>query len=906
MNRPRWTTWPHAARAGVALWPALALALLAAPVLAQTTTTSPKPAAARALKLHVPSPDWRDQVIYFVLTDRFDDGDPRNNDQGLGEYDPTNGRKYSGGDLAGLRRRLDYVQALGATAVWLTPPVLNQWHDATHGFWGYHGYWASHFKRMDPHVGTLQEYRLLSDALHRRGMFLVQDVVVNHTGNFFSYGPGWRADDPTADYRPNTGSRPQRHPQQAPFHLNDPRRAADRAAGIYHWTPDIRDVTVRREELDFQTSGLDDLNTANPRVRRALRDSFGHWIREVGVDAFRIDTAYHVPPEFFEDFLYADDPQAPGVARVAERTGRRDFFAFGEGFGIDAPGQTRYQRKLESYIRSDEGRPRLGGMLNFPLYAGLVDTFARGRAATELQRRVQDLVAGNARGIDPRRLPSFIDNHDVDRWLSVSGEPALKQALLAMMTLPGIPVLYYGTEQGLVAQRASMFAAGWGSGGTDRFDTGAPLFRYTQSVVALRKANRGFSRALPQMLQASGAGPGVLAWRTEHEGQVRLVVFNTADAPRFVDNLDVGPAHAPLRRLFDIHGDAPERLAADGQGRVHLRLPPRSGTVWAVESPDAASGRAGSPSPTPSPTTTVLRPTLDALPPEPLTGDFTVTGQAAPGAEVTLIVDGDESRAQRVRAGADGRFTARIDTRRMSDPTQAHRVVARAGTDASTPEGVVGNALTFRVALPWQTLADVPQPPQAGGGPEGTYRYPTHESYTRQMDLQRTRVLAAGGALRIELEMADLTRVWGPANGFDHVAFSIFIELPGEDGGARVMPGQNAELPEGMRWHRRLRAHGWSNALFGPEGASATADGRSITPAAAIETEARQRRVVFTIPSEALGDPAGFSGARVWITTWDWDGTWRPLAAEAGSFVVGGGAPDGPKFWSASPVIRLP
>ena len=544
-------------------------------------------------------------------------------------------------------------------------------------------------------------------------------------------------------------------------------------------------------------------------------------------------------------------------------------------------------------------------MLNFPLYAGLVDTFARGRAATELQRRVQDLVAANARGIDPRRLPSFIDNHDVDRWLSVSGEPALKQALLAMMTLPGIPVLYYGTEQGLVAQRASMFAAGWGSGGRDRFDTGAPLFRYTQSVVALRKDNRGFSRALPQMLQASGAGPGVLAWRTEHEGQVRLVVFNTADAPRFVDNLDVGPAHAPLRRLFDIHGDAPERLAADGQGRVHLRLPPRSGTVWAVESPDAASG----PSRTPSPTPTVLRPTLDALPPEPLTGDFTVTGQAAPGAEVALIVDGDETRAQRVRAGTDGRFTARIDTRHMSDPTQVHRVVARAApssTDAAAPDGVVGNALTFRVALPWQTLADVPQPPQTGGGPKGTYRYPTHESYTRQMDLQRTRVLAVGGALRVELEMADLTRVWGPANGFDHVAFSIFIELPGEDGGARVMPGQNAELPEGMRWHRRLRAHGWSNALFGPEGASDTADGRSITPAAAIETDASQRRVVFTIPSEALGDPARFSGARVWVTTWDWDGTWRPLAAEAGSFVVGGGRPDGPKFWSASPVIRLP
>ena len=647
---------------------------------------------------------------------------------------------------------------------------------------------------------------------------------------------------------------------------------------------------MRREELDFQTSGLDDLNTGNPRVRRALRDSFGYWIRTVGVDAFRIDTAYHVPPEFFEDFLFSDDRRAPGMARVAERTGRRDFLAFGEGFGIDPPGQTRYTRKLESYIRGDDGRARLGGMLNFPLYAGLVDVFARGRAATELRRRVQDMVAADARGIDPRRLPTFIDNHDVDRWLAVSGEAGMKQALLAMMTLPGIPVLYYGTEQGLVAQRASMFAAGWGSGGRDRFDTTAPLFRYTQSVVALRKANRGFSRALPQVLQASGAGPGVLAWRTAHDGQVRLVVFNTADAPRFVDNLDVGPAQARLRRLFDIHGDAPATLAADARGRVHLLLPARSGTVWAVEpaEPGAAAPAAE-------------MPRLDPLPAEALTGDFTLTGQAMPGAELAVIVDGDAAGAQQVQAGADGRVMARIDTRRMSDPTLAHRVVLR----ALDGDGV-SNALDFRVTLPWQTLADVPQPAQAGGGPTGRYRYPTHESFTRQMDLRRTRVQAAGGALRIELEMADLTSVWGPANGFDHVAFAIFIELPGRPGGARVMPGQNAELPDGMRWHLRLRAHGWSNALFGPEGASATADGRSITPAAAITTDAARRRVVFTLPSEALGDPDSFSGARVFVTTWDWDGTWRPLAPEAGSFTVGGGTPDGPKVWSASPVIRLP
>ena len=290
------------------------------------------------LMLHVPSPDWRDQVIYFALTDRFDDGDPANNDQGVGEYDPRQGHMYSGGDIAGIRRRLDYVQALGATAVWMTPPVLNQWHDKTHGFFGYHGYWASHFKRVDPHVGTLAEYRQLSDALHRRGMYLVQDVVVNHTANFFSYGDDWRADDPAAGYRPNTGSIPDPRPLQSPFDLNDPRRAADRAAAIYHWTPEIRDVTVRDEELNFQTSGLDDINTESPRARQALRDSFGYWIREVGVDAFRIDTAYHVPPEYFEDFLYATDDAGAGHGPRGEADRPRRFLRLRRGLRRRCPG----------------------------------------------------------------------------------------------------------------------------------------------------------------------------------------------------------------------------------------------------------------------------------------------------------------------------------------------------------------------------------------------------------------------------------------------------------------------------------------------------------------------------------------------------------------------------------------
>ena len=87
-----------------------------------------------------PPADWRDQVLYFVLTDRFDDGDPRNNDQGRGEYRPGSPEHYQGGDFAGLRRWLDYIRGLGATGVWVTPPVANQWLDPSGHSAGYHGY----------------------------------------------------------------------------------------------------------------------------------------------------------------------------------------------------------------------------------------------------------------------------------------------------------------------------------------------------------------------------------------------------------------------------------------------------------------------------------------------------------------------------------------------------------------------------------------------------------------------------------------------------------------------------------------------------------------------------------------------------------------------------------------------
>ncbi len=207
---------------------------LSAAVGATAESSAPTP-----LKLHVPSPDWRDQVLYFVMTDRFADGDPSNNDQGAGEYAPGQRSRYNGGDLQGLAQRLDYIRGLGATALWITPPVANQWLDPPGQYAGYHGYWAENFKQVDRHLGTLDDYRALSHALHSRGLHLVQDIVVNHTGNYFSYGPHWRGGDPALGYEAHALTRPVARPSQHPFDRNDPRDPAQRREGIYHWTPDV-------------------------------------------------------------------------------------------------------------------------------------------------------------------------------------------------------------------------------------------------------------------------------------------------------------------------------------------------------------------------------------------------------------------------------------------------------------------------------------------------------------------------------------------------------------------------------------------------------------------------------------------------------------------------------------------
>lgn len=858
---------------------ALAVGLACALTTAAAASAPPEEAAAAA-------PDWRDQVLYLVMIDRFDDGDPGNSDQGQGEYDPADPRKFSGGDLAGVERRLDYIRGLGATAVWITPPVANRWWSEAARFGGYHGYWARDFKAVDAHFGTLVDYRRLADAMHGHGMLLVQDVVVNHVADYH----GWRGEHDPARPERNFELRPEADgttaPTQPPFDRNDVRRPEDRAAAIYHWNPEIRDHADRTQQLDWQLADLDDLNTDNPAVQAALRESYAWWIREVGVDGFRVDTVFHVKPEFFEAFVHGDDPKAPGMRRVAAAAGKPEFHLFGEGFGVDRPYEETVARKIERYVRADDGRPRLPGMINFPLYGTLGDVFARRHPPGELGHRIESMMRVHA---DPWRMSTFVDNHDVDRFLAGGDEAGLKQALLAIMTLPGMPTIYYGTEQGFREQRAAMFAGGYGAGGRDRFDADAPLYRYIGELAALRREHRVFSRGTPRVLAANAAAPGAIAWTMRWEDELALVAFNTADRPTLLDGLDPGlPAGTRLVPRYGL-GAEPPPLTLDGRSPIHLVLPPHSAMVWtragivALEAPDAAPRAALS---------------IDAAPAS-TAGDLVVSGRARGVTSLRIVVDGDLAAAQTVAPDGGGRWTATVRTDDMIEPGLVHRIVA---WDPATRTASAAHA--FKVDRAWRSLARVDDPTGDDTGPNGRYVYPDGEGWRRHRpaDLRGAEVWRSGDALRLRVSMPTLVSEWNPLLGFDHVAFAIFLELPGRPGGVAAMPQQNADLPDGMRWHLRLRTWGWSNALFGSDGASADADGTVAAIAARVDVDRQARTVTWTLPARAFAG-ADLSGARIHVTTWDYDGGYRPLAPEASGNTFGGGAATDPKVMDAMTIV---
>ena len=558
-----------------------------------------------------------DEIVYFVLPDRFENGDAANDRGGLAGdrlttgFDPAHKGFYHGGDLKGLVARLDYIQGLGATAIWLGPIYKNKPVQGGAGeeTAGYHGYWITDFTRVDPHFGSDADLRAFVEAVHKRGMKVYLDIITNHTADVIQYrecqnvpcayrsrgdypyarkgGPGGaainegfagdgvrtganfaRLTDPSYAYTPFVPAAEAN--VKVPAWLNSP---------IYYHTRGNSDFWGE-SSLHGDFVGLDDLMTENPRVVEGFIDIFGDWIERLKIDGFRIDTARHVNPEFWRAFV-------PAMLKTARKEGIPNFHIFGEvaAEGVDVA-------QLARHTRVD----KFPSVLDFG-FAGALNEVVAGNAGTSVLARLyaDDALyeGGTAAAL---RLPTFSGNHDFGRfaWLvrrarpAASDEEVLQRVMLSnamLFLLRGVPVVYYGDEQGFVghgidqAARQDMFASQvasyndqklLGTASTtakENFDALHPLYRQIAALSSLRKQYPALRRGR-QVVRAQSREPGLFAAsRIGNDGREILLVFNTSPA-RLAAQVEIETTTRSFKSLL---GDC---QAPAAPGSVRVELPP--------------------------------------------------------------------------------------------------------------------------------------------------------------------------------------------------------------------------------------------------------------------------------------------------------------------------------------------
>lgn len=547
---------------------------VASNVPAGAAAVAPAPIAERGLE---------DEIIYFVLPDRFANGDPRNDRGGLKGgplqhgFDPAHKGFYHGGDLKGLTAKLDYIQGMGVTAIWFAPIFKNKPVQGRPGeeSAGYHGYWVTDFTSVDPHFGTNAEFKAFVDAAHARGMKVYMDIITNHTADVIDYAEGeasgyayrskgeypysrkggpngaainagfagddnadpanWaRLTDPAFAYTPVVADAEKN--VKVPAWLNDVTLYHNR--GNSHW--------IGESSVYGDFSGLDDLATEHPRVVKGMIDIFGGWIDNYGIDGFRIDTAKHVNPEFWQAF-------APAMLARARAKGIDHFHIFGE-IAYEEPTAT-----LAAQVMAESQLPYALDM-GFAKAAQMV---ASGKSPPRLMAEFlqQDAIypggATTALG-----LPTFLGNHDFGRFsmfVAQMGGSEDETTLLArvklghamMFLLRGVPTVYYGDEQGFISDgndqlaREDMFPSKVdfyndnnliGSDATtaqDNFDTRHPLYRLIGELARARTASPALRRGLSTVRAFSETAPGLLAVERHDpaSGQRVLAVFNTGETP---------------------------------------------------------------------------------------------------------------------------------------------------------------------------------------------------------------------------------------------------------------------------------------------------------------------------------------------------------------------------------------
>ncbi|MFF3844060.1 pullulanase-type alpha-1,6-glucosidase [Streptomyces sp. NPDC002328] len=645
---------PGAGRVAAVTVTALAAALVQ-PLAARADAPPAPPSDAKLARAESRHDLTREQ-FYFVLPDRFANGDTAN-DRGrltgsrlTTGYDPTDKGFYQGGDLKGLTKRLDYIKGLGTTAIWMAPIFKNRPVQGTgaNASAGYHGYWITDFTQVDPHFGTNKDLETLIDRAHAKGMKVFFDVITNHTADVVDYQEksydylskgafpyltkdGRPFDD--ADYAAEGGKFPAvdadsfpRTPRAAtndkvPSWLNDP--------ALYHNRGDSTFAGESSAHGDF--SGLDDLWTERPEVVSGMEKIYQRWVRDFDIDGFRIDTVKHVNMEFWTQWATALDA-------YAAKQGRDDFFMFGEVYSADTDVTSPYVTQ-----------GRLDATLDFPFQEAARQYASQGGSAKKLAAVFGADYKYTTDKANAYEQVTFLGNHDMGRigtFLKQDDPDATDAELLRkdrlanelMFLSRGNPVVYYGDEQGFTGAggdkdaRQTMFASHTADYldddliGTDRthasdaYDPNAPLYRQISALSKLRKAHPALADGV-QTERYAAEGPGVYAVsRTDAKTGVEYVVaFNNADEAKPA-TFPTGSARTAFR---GIHGTSAS-VTSDADKKITVTVPAGSAIVLQAARPLAR--------PAAAPAVTLRAPAAGA------TGTVEIEAESGGGGQLDRVV----------------------------------------------------------------------------------------------------------------------------------------------------------------------------------------------------------------------------------------------------------------------------
>jgi glycosidase len=548
--------------------------------------------------------DWRDQFIYFLLVDRFDDDnesrppyDPAGTATGR---DPNQRSIFQGGNLKGITRRLDYIRNLGCTAVWLSPVLKNRQEKAD----AYHGYGIQDFLEVDRRFGTFEDLRTLVQQAHSRGMYIILDIILNHTGDNWAYpgdnsyyfwreAPGpfdfgfWREKDPAPGIQDDDAVWPNEF--QNPDYYK-------RRGQIVNWDDRYQAINgdfISQKELDLK----------NSLVLSDLVRVYKYWIAAADIDGFRIDTVKHMEHSATAIFCNA-------IREYAKRIGKSNFFLFGEIVGDDKL-LSRYVGHNSRIPGTNERFPSLDACLDFPLYGVLEEVIKGFKNPTELRDRYERFKVEYAdHGEAGRHFVTFVDNHDQmfrkhKRFLyNNPHKKQMVQAMAYLLTSQGVPCIYYGSEQGFdggidcndpankdisygdAYVRECMFGGNWGA-----FDTyGAHFFNDKNALYAeiarlaglrAREPSLRYGRQYFREISGNGVDFGwpidphcTLAYSRILDTEEVLTALNTTLEPRS-DHITVDrnltPPGSEMINLLE--GGPTLRVQGSEDGRAFVQVP---------------------------------------------------------------------------------------------------------------------------------------------------------------------------------------------------------------------------------------------------------------------------------------------------------------------------------------------